>query len=252
MDSVILWLGGTLIQWAASTAVGLPFVVLAVTWARRRGRDVNLRSFVSPAAFFFISLAMTRLGPFWTFIRSPWQAMVLEAACALAFIVATRSVSRAGLTFRISNQAWRSSLLVTGMTLLFVVARSQLVRLLGVGPADATPIMLEYLVYQLTMPGIAEELCYRGVIQPRLNASLGRPWEILGAQVGWGWVITSVVFWGTHAFRVGPTMHLSFYWPTLTMQLIAGFVFGWVRERTDSVFPPMLTHNLVNVCWTLV
>jgi membrane protease YdiL (CAAX protease family) len=252
VDGVILWLGGTLIQWAASTAVGLPFVVVAVRSARQRGRDVSLRSFVRLAAFFFVSLALTRLGPFWTFIKSPWQAMVLEAACALAFIFATRSVARAGLASRISPRAWSSSLVVTGAMLLIVVARSHLIRLLGVGAVAASPIMLEYVIYQLTMPGIAEELSYRGVIQPGLNASLGRPWEILGARVGWGWVITSLVFWGTHAFRVDPTMHLSFYWPTLTMQLIAGFVFGWIRERSGSVFPPMLTHNLVNVCWTLV
>jgi len=252
VDGVIAWLGGTLIQWAASTAVGLPFVAVAVRSARRRGGDVRLRSFARLAAFFFVSLALTRLGPFWTFIKSPWQAMVLEAAYALAFILATRSASRAGLTLRISPEAWRLSLIVTGLMLLFVLIRSQFIRFLGVGSADTTPVVLEYVVYQLTMPGIAEELSYRGVIQPGLNASLGRRWEILGAQVGWGWVITSVVFWGTHAFRVDPPMHLSFYWPTLTIQLIAGFVFGWVRERTDSVFPPMLTHNLVNVCWTLM
>jgi membrane protease YdiL (CAAX protease family) len=233
-------------------AVSLPFLIVAGRSARLRERDVSLGSLVQLAIFFFISLALTRLGPLWTFIEGPWQAMFLEALWALAFIFATCSVSRAGLTLRVSTQAWCASMLVTGLTLLFVVVRGLLIRRLGVGPVEATPVALEYLIYQLTMPGIAEELCYRGVIQPGLNTALGRPWKLLGAQTGWGWVITSVLFWAPHAFRVGSQVHLSFYWPTLTMQLVAGFVFGWLRERTGSVLPSMLAHNLVNVCWTLV
>ncbi len=252
MVDVTRWLGGSLIQWVCSVVVGLPFLVVAVKAARRRGRGVNVGKLVLLALFFLVSLALTRLAPLWTFIKSPWQAMTLEAVLALVVILATRSTSRAGLTLRISARAWRDSLIVTGLLLLFVLVRSQLIKLLGVGQAGATPVVLEYLLYQLTMPGVAEELSYRGVIQPGLNVAFGRPWKLLGAQVGWGWVITSLIFWATHAFRVDPQMHLSFYWPTLTMQLIAGFALGWMRERTGSVFPPMLAHNLVNVVWTLM
>jgi hypothetical protein len=236
-------------------AVGLPFLVVAARAARRRGRHVSVGKLIVRAVFFLVSLALTRLDPVWTFIKSPWQAMILEAVLALIFIFATRSVARAGLTLRIPAHAWRDSAIVTGLLLVFVVVRGLLIRRLGVGSAgQAGPssVVLEYLLYQLTMPGIAEELSYRGMIQPGLNESLERPWRILGARVGWGWVITSLIFWATHAFRVDPPMHLSFYWPTLTMQLIVGFTLGWLRERTGSVFPPMLAHNLVNVVWTLM
>ena len=252
--NVVHWLGGSLIQWACSVVIGLPFVLVAIREARQRGRDVGLGRLVLLAVFFLISLALTRLDPVWTFIKSPWQAMILEAVCALLFIFATRSISRAGLTLPVSARAWRDSAVVTGLLLLFVVARGLLIKLLGIGSAGhvGVSVTLEYLLYQLTMPGIAEELSYRGVIQPGLNKSLGRPWRLLGAQVGWGWVITSLIFWAPHAFRVDPQMRLSFYWPTLTMQLIVGFVLGWMRERTESVFPPMLAHNLVNVVWTLI
>ncbi|MCP4536095.1 MAG: CPBP family intramembrane metalloprotease [Chloroflexi bacterium] len=254
MENILYWLGGTLIQWACSVAVGLPFVVVAVGAARRRGQDVSAGRLVLLAVFFFVSLALTRLSSVWSFIKSPWQAMTLEAVFALAVIFATRSASSAGLTLRIPAHAWRDSAIATGLLLLFVIGRSLSIRLLGIGSmgtGGTGRIPLEFLLYQLTMPGIAEELSYRGVIQPGLNEPFGRPQRLLGAQVGWGWVITSLVFWAPHAFRVDPQMHLSFYWPTLTMQLIAGFVFGWMRERTESVFPPMIAHNLVNVVWTL-
>jgi len=236
--------------------VVLPFVIVAVRAARRQGRHVSLMRLTLLAFFFLVSLALTRLDPVCSFIKSPWQSMILQVACALTFIFATRSVARAGLTLHISAHAWRDSVIVTTLLLLFVVARSLLLRRLGLGSSTGqnrtTSIAVEYLLFQLTMPGIAEELGYRGVIQPGLNESLGRPWKLLGIQVGWGWVITSLIFWAIHAFRVAPPLHLSFYWPTLTMQLIAGFAYGWIRERTESVFPPILAHNLVNVVWTLM
>lgn len=231
--------------------IGLPLCALAVRAACRQGRRANLRIPARLALFFLVSLALTRLSPIWPFRKQLWQAMTLEALWALAFLLITRTGSQAGLTLRLSRQAWRDSAIVTVLLLILVVARQLAVRSLGVGAPAETSVNLEFLIYQLTMPGLAEELSYRGVIQPELNRLLGRPWKLLGAQVGWGWVIASLIFWAPHAFRVDGSLHLTFYWPTLTMQLIAGFVLGWLRERSGSLLPPMLAHNLVNVVWTL-
>ena len=90
------------------------------------------------------------------------------------------------------------------------------------------------------------------MIQSGLNSLFGKPWRLWGAPLGWGWVITSVLFWGIHAFRLGAQSGLWFYWPTLTMQLVVGFVLGWMRERSESLLPPALAHNLANIVWTVV
>ncbi len=252
MDNVLSCLGGAFIQWASCIAVGLPLFLMAVRSTRHQGKAVDLGIAVQLALFFLVSLALTRLEPMWPFTKKLWQSMTLEALWALIFIFVTRSSSKAGLTLRISSQAWRASLAATGLLLLFVLFRGLAIKLTGFGPSENAPLVLEFLLYQLTMPGLAEELSYRGAIQPGLNKIFGRPWRLLGAKVGWGWVITSLIFWAPHAFRVDAQMHLFFYWPTLTMQLIAAFVFGWIRERSGSVFPPMLAHNLVNLVWTLL
>jgi len=244
------WPGGSIIQWICCIAVSLPFFVAAVRSMRQR--NVPLRGPVQLALFFLVSLALPRLEPIWPFTKTLWQAMTLEALCALVFIWATRAVSRAGLTWSISPKAWRASLIATGLLLLFVTVRQMVLKTIGIGTSEDNPVMLEFLVYQMTMPGLAEELAYRGAIQPGLNQVFGRPWKLLGAQVGWGWIIASVVFWAPHAFRVDSNLHISFYWPTLTMQLMAGFTFGWLRERTGSLLPPIIAHNAVNVLWTLI
>ena len=219
---------------------------------RGHGRDLNLQVPTRLALFFLIGLALTRLGPIWPFKKNLWQAMLLEAGWALLFIWAARSVAKSGLTLRISTRAWRASMITTGVLLLFVVFRKMEIKFAGLVYSEDSPLVFLLFIYLMIMPGIAEYLSYRVVIHPRLNDVFGRPWKLLGAQVGWGWILTSVIFWAPHAFRVDPQLRLSFHWQTLTMQLIAGAVFGWLRERTGSVFPAMVAHNLTNVVWTLM
>jgi hypothetical protein len=251
VDNSIRWLNGIFLQWICAIAVSLPFLIIAVNATRRQQQVINLRLPAQLALFFFVTLALTRLEPIWPFTERLWQAMLLEAIWALIFIFTTRAVARAGLTLRISPAAWRDSLIATGLLLLFVIIRGAALKLTGLGPGANGPPGLEFLLFQLTMPGLAEELAYRGVIQPGLNEVLGRPWRLLGASLGWGWVITSALFWAIHAFRVDPPTQLSFYWPTLTMQLWVGLALGWLRERSGSIAPAIIAHNLVNVCWSL-
>jgi len=180
--------------------------------------------------------------------------MILQAAFALLVIYGTKSAGDCGLTRNgaAAPKDWVAGVWATVVLLIFVVGRSVALRALRHDAAGGGTVNWEFLAYQLSMPGIAEELAYRGVIQSGLNRVFGRPWRLLGAEVGWGWVVTTVAFWAMHAFRVDKRMELTFYWPTLTMQLWVGFVLGWMRERTESVYPSMLAHNLVNVAWTLV
>lgn len=46
------------------------------------------------------------------------------------------------------------------------------------------------------MPGLAEEIVFRGVHQSLLNRAFGRPWRIANADFGWGLIITAVLFAG--------------------------------------------------------
>jgi hypothetical protein len=242
MNNFGAWFVGVFLQWAACVAAALPFVGIAA-WQAKGRTQWNVLGWV--AGFFLIALAFVRLDKLVTIIPSPWQGMIFEAAFALIVILATRSATRSGLTLRIDAKAWRAGLMATGLALVFVIVRSAGLRLIGRGEAGMVP-GLEFLLYELTMPGIAEELVYRGVIQTRLNSIFARPWKVFGASLGWSWIITAVLFWAIHAFRVDGAS-ISFYWPTLTLQLIVGLILGWMRERSGSLLPPIIAHNLVNI-----
>lgn len=246
------WLISTLMQWGACLAVTLPFVLLGLWQAHKKLTPGSkaVRTLFNLAGFFLICLALVRLDNVVSLIRAPWQAMILEAVFALAVILASRAPARFGLTAKISPGSWRAALLATGLLLAYVVVRSLGLRLMGRGEGGGSPGG-EYLLYLLTMPGIAEELVYRGVIQTRLNDIFGKPWKVAGAPLGWGLVATAVIFWAMHAFRA-EGMALAFQWQTLSMSFVVGLVLGWIRERTGSLLPAMIAHNLVNVVWALI
>lgn len=248
MPERLAWLATTLLIGLICLGVSLPLAAAAWRMSRPRGGKAVL---VGLAFFFLASLLLAQSASAFYLIRSPWQGMALQGTLALAVILSGRASAAAGLVWRISAQAWRDCALVTGVMLVFTASRAAALHLVGWGSPGGA-VGFEFLLYQATLPGIAEELAYRGVIQPRLNSLFGRPWTLFGAQAGWGWVITTVLFWAIHAFRPGIDGGVDFAWQTLTMQLWAGAVFGWVRERSGSVLPAVLSHNLVNLTWTLL
>jgi len=113
-------------------------------------------------------------------------------------------------------------------------------------PADA-----DTLAFQLTMPGLDEELFYRGVLLVMLNEAFGRPLSVLGAPMGWGALVSSFAFGLTHAlgyadggFSVDAT--------ALALTGLPALLLVWIREKTGSVVLPILLHNFANSIFHLV
>ena len=75
-------------------------------------------------------------------------------------------------------------------------------------------------------PAVLEEIIFRGMLQGRLMALFGR---------GGGLFVTAAAFAIVHQSG-----------PILPIHLGAGLYLGWLRERSDSLFPGMLMHFLYN------
>lgn len=106
---------------------------------------------------------------------------------------------------------------------------------------------LEPLLYQATMPGINEELVYRGFGMAMIDRAFGDlRVDVLGAPIGFGAVLTSLFFGIQHGsgFAHG---HFMVDAPTVALTGALGFLLAWMRARTDSLAAPMIAHNLVNV-----
>lgn len=92
------------------------------------------------------------------------------------------------------------------------------------------PFVAFFLAVTVLTP-IVEELTYRGV-----GFGLVRPYGVVLAIVG-----TGFLFGLTHGLLIGLPV-LAFF----------GIVVGWLRSRTDSIYPAMLLHAAFNAVALLV
>ena len=102
--------------------------------------------------------------------------------------------------------------------------------------------------FLLIMPGLAEELVFRGVFQSLLNCVFGKPWRLANAEFGWGLIVTAVLFAGSNGLiAIDSQLHAHIILPAAIAPFLMSLVSGWIRERTDSVWPSVIGHNLSNL-----
>lgn len=136
-----------------------------------------------------------------------------------------------------------------GAILLFAVL-SGLFFWMAISGADGKPDTFETIAFQWTMPGLDEELFYRGTLLLALNEAFRPKADILGAPIGYGGLLTSVLFGLTHALSYeGGALDfdlMTFAWTGGPSLLLL-----WLRERTGSLLLPVIAHNIANGASTL-
>jgi len=100
-------------------------------------------------------------------------------------------------------------------------------------------------VYYFFFVGFGEEILYRGYIQSRLNEAWGRPHHFFGVSLGWGIVITSLIFGISHLGILNLFQgNFNLAWPWFFWTFFGGLVFGFIREKTGSIVAPAMLHGL--------
>jgi membrane protease YdiL (CAAX protease family) len=170
-----------------------------------------------------------------------WTGKVFSLALGLACIYWLRVVTPldAGWTLKQQPGSVRPAALVVAG----VIAIELPIFWLLIPPEQAT---LEDHVFQLTMPGVSEELMYRGVLLALADRVARPTWNVCGAVVGWGAVATSVLFAADHAVSLDSSWSLHINWLAGLLPLLGGFVFVWLRARTGSLLWPIMLHGLAN------
>lgn len=167
-----------------------------------------------------------------------WAGKIFSLLLSALVIVALRlSPGAVGLTLRQNHKKVGIAALV-----LFAIWGTCLGLLFKPGQAD-----VETLAFQATMPGIAEELVYRGICPAILLGLIyrrtpvpGTPWAVILA--------TSVVFgiWHGLGYSGG-----DFTWDTMSAMIpfVGSIAGGWLRFKTGSLLVPVLGHGIANVAF---
>jgi membrane protease YdiL (CAAX protease family) len=219
----------------------LPFISIAV-W-RSHTRRWGLVLFVGFLVVLFNAIVELPRANGFLHVHWSWQAALLTTAWTLLVVWLTPSVSFAsiGVTSRL-NPDWLK--LPTIVAFLIAIAVPAVFFILG----SRVKLTGEGWAYLLVMPGLAEELLFRGLYQSLLNSAFGRCWRFGGAEFGWGLPITSVLFAAANGLvAVDDRLQARIVLPAAIAPLMLSLVSGWVRERTNSVWPSVCGHNLSNI-----
>lgn len=96
----------------------------------------------------------------------------------------------------------------------------------------------EWLIDDLFVVALPEEFFYRGFIQTRLRDSWPRGRLFLGARLGPAFWVTAILFALGH-LAIFEVWRLAVFFPAL--------LFGWMRERSNSVVAGALFHAASNL-----
>jgi len=105
----------------------------------------------------------------------------------------------------------------------------------------------EALYYQLTMPGLEEELAFRGIMLGLLAKILHQDIRLFG--IGFGsasmWA-TAILFGLAHGFTLSSNFELAFHTEAFFSTLSLGLIYAWLTVKSGSILLPLISHNLYN------
>ena len=218
----------------------LPFVLIAA-W-HSRARRWSLLLFVASLVVLDAALGEIPRVDGFQHLHWSWQECLLSTAWPFLLIALVPGISLAsvGVTSRF-RPGWLKPSIVA---LLLALAVPAVFFFLGA----RKKLDAEGWAFLLIMPGLAEELVFRGVYQSLLNRVFGKPWRLAGAEFGWGLIITAILFAGFNGLvAVDSHVHARIVLQVAIAPFLMSLVSGWVRERTFSVWPCVFGHNLSNI-----
>jgi membrane protease YdiL (CAAX protease family) len=224
-------------------AIITPFVVIAL-----RKREKSNIQYVLLFAVFFLIGGLIRGAPFHfeaiQFTKHTmwnWWGKFYVTAFSIMFVLFYRKIPLAkyGVTWRQLPSSWMPCIILTA----FYIASGFIIgRLTDTG----SRFTLEYLLFGLSMPGLDEEIFYRGIGLALLNQAFGKNQNLFGAKIGWGLIIISILFGLVHGVDLTDQSNLKIDLFSVLLTAFAGFLLGWLRERSGSLVLPVVAHNLGN------
>ena len=196
--------------------------------------------FVATIGAYFVP----RIGFFENY-RMNWQGQMLVILLSIGVVFLTNFLTpkQAGFTFNIRKTVWLPLVILSILGIVFNVY---------VRGFEGISTTKEYLFYQLTMPGIAEEMAFRGVLLGLLNLVFITKRNILGAKIGWGGVILSLAFGLGHSVYFDKHQHLQFSQDAFWVTTILAAVMTYLKEKGESIIPSIIFHNIYNASLPLI
>lgn len=133
---------------------------------------------------------------------------------------------------------WQRTAVLTGIALIPMVVSTIIIW-------ETTGFDWENFLFNATLPGIDEELSYRGVllltVAKALRSSFGSNTPGNPAVL-----FTALLFGLAHGFELNAQWEISFSLPYFVLTTFLGYIMGMIVTETRSILPAILAHNIWN------
>ncbi len=167
-----------------------------------------------------------------------WEGKFMALAATIA-IAAAPAIGwrRAGLTLSQEPGSLRKALPVAALYGAFF--------LLIAFAFPSEPATGEEIAFQMTLPGLEEEIFYRGLLLFALDRAFTARRTHFGVSWGFGAILSSLLFGIADGLGFS---HGTFFFEPLAIALtgIPALLAVWLRLRTGSLMLPVVLHNFGN------
>jgi uncharacterized protein len=107
---------------------------------------------------------------------------------------------------------------------------------------------LEYFLFQLTMPGLDEELAFRGIMLGLLGSVL-QPVLKMGTfhLKNPALILTAILFGLSHSFSINSNWEWHQNWFNWISTFSVGWLLGWVTLKSGNILLAILIHIMINL-----
>jgi uncharacterized protein len=216
-------------------------IPLAIFLMKNRTKEDYLRIFFCALIYisYQIALVLPKLSEALNFIGGKWNwdgkifGILFGVICY--FVFRKYFSENDFFTLRQNHENFKKSLTVA---IVIVILATIIAALTGNSEFDK-----ETLAFQLTMPGVDEEIMFRGILLGLLMTTLREKVSFLGNP---SVLLTAVLFGFMHALTLDKDYSIEFE-PIYFIQTgLGGYVWGWITVKSRSILPAILSHNFSN------
>jgi membrane protease YdiL (CAAX protease family) len=230
---------GKLIYLAPEIPAFAAAVLVCLPWIRPR----RLTWLGAALGYLLIDGALTLYAPRLPHAHWNWSGKAASLVLALILLVTLHAPAReTALRWPACRLQWRWAVLGIVAACAFAGSVNFVFR-------DHTWPTTERLAYEATMPGLAEEFCWRGVLFLLLGRAYANPSG--AAEFAPAAITSTLMFSLAHAVSMD---HGSahFTWLPFIYAAVFGAGLAFIRLRTQSLGACIVAHNMANICGDLV
>jgi membrane protease YdiL (CAAX protease family) len=171
-----------------------------------------------------------------------WVGKIYAIIGALVFLLVYRKFPLKDyfLTFKQENKFLKKGIIIITSILIIKTV------LLFFAPTKM--LNWETLFFQFSMPGINEEIAYRGIMLGLLTKILKSKNLILNSPV---W-ITAILFGFAHGLSLTTEFSIVFNIQPFLLKMTYGLIWGWITIKSGSILLALISHNLGNGTGNLI